>query len=105
MKGHRSNPTVSGSVNPASNSAQQPESQASAGFTEGQYLKSRDALFTFHLQTGTLPTIKVLDEEITKTSELAVAGGIYSDIWLGKWLGNQMVSLRRALVPIYINIL
>ncbi|KAJ2920923.1 hypothetical protein H1R20_g16170, partial [Candolleomyces eurysporus] len=70
------------------------KSQASAGFTEGQYQKSRDALFAFHVQTGTLPTIKVLDEEITKTSELAVAGGIYSDIWLGKWLGNQTVALK-----------
>ncbi|RXW13028.1 hypothetical protein EST38_g12827 [Candolleomyces aberdarensis] len=92
MKGQRTIPIVSESVNPASNFGLQ--SQGSAGFTEGQYQKSRDALFSFHLQTGTLPTIKVLDEEITKTSELAVAGGIYSDIWLGKWLGNQTVALK-----------
>jgi hypothetical protein len=77
---------------------------ASAGVTEGDYEKYRDALFTFHLQTGTLPTIKVLNDEVTKTSDLAVAGGIYSDIWLGKWLGKQTVSLSEHSASPYVLI-
>ncbi|KAJ2916030.1 hypothetical protein MD484_g4404, partial [Candolleomyces efflorescens] len=85
MKGQQSNRIV-----PESSS----QPGAPAGVTEGDYERSRDALFTFHLQTGTLPAIKVLNNEVTKTSDLAVAGGIYSDIWLGKWLGNQTVALK-----------
>ncbi|TFK25012.1 TKL/TKL-ccin protein kinase [Coprinopsis marcescibilis] len=54
----------------------------------------REALFKFHTETGTLPAIKVLDAEITKMGELAVAGGTYSDIWLGLWLGRKKVALK-----------
>lgn len=84
----------------------QTESQIPLHSPEEQYQRSQDALFSFHLETGILPSIKVLDYEIRKTSELAVAGGAYSDIWLGEWLGNQTVSpLHPALASFYIHLL
>ncbi|KAG2020583.1 TKL/TKL-ccin protein kinase, variant 2 [Coprinopsis cinerea AmutBmut pab1-1] len=54
----------------------------------------RDALYQFHLQTGTLPAIKILNEEITRRSDHAVAGGTHSDIWEGLWLGRKKVALK-----------
>lgn len=61
---------------------------------EQQYRRCEEALFAFHARTGTLPAIKILDSEITKSGDLAVAGGTYSDIWLGKWLGHKTVALK-----------
>jgi hypothetical protein len=55
----------------------------------------QDALFRFHIETGTLPTIKVLNAEISKVEDAAVAGGTYSDIWLGLWLGKKKERLPR----------
>ncbi|KAF6764956.1 TKL/TKL-ccin protein kinase [Ephemerocybe angulata] len=63
---------------------------------EQQYRRCEEALFAFHARTGTLPAIKILDSEITKSGDLAVAGGTYSDIWLGKWLGYKTASDPRA---------
>lgn len=37
--------------------------------------------------------MKVLNGEVTKERELAVAGGTYSDIWLGTWLGEEKVGM------------
>jgi len=42
-----------------------------------------------HDLTGIPPLIKILDGEIKKTGELAVAGGPSSDIWCGIWLGQK----------------
>jgi len=44
-----------------------------------------------HDLTGIPPLIKILDGEIKKTGELAVAGGPSSDIWCGIWLGQKRV--------------
>lgn len=44
-----------------------------------------------HRETGIPPIIKVLDGEVTKVGSLAVAGGTYSDIWVGMWLGEEKV--------------
>lgn len=55
----------------------------------------QDALFQFHIETGTLPTIKVLNAEISKVEDTAVAGGTYSDIWLGLWLGKKKERLSQ----------
>lgn len=46
-------------------------------------------LINLHRATGIPPTVKVLNGEVTKERELAVAGGTYSDIWLGTWLGEE----------------
>jgi hypothetical protein len=51
-----------------------------------------DTLYKFHVKTGTLPANKVLNEEIVKVGELPIAGGVYSDIWPGMWLGHKKVS-------------
>ena len=56
-----------------------------------QYLQYQRGLINLHRETGIPPTIKVLNGEVYKTEELAVAGGIYSDIWLGLWLGEEKV--------------
>lgn len=73
-----------------------PNPSAETSEAEEQYARCQEALLAFHLRTGTLPSIKVLDEEITKTGDLAVAGGTYSDIWLGTWLGSKTVSRHHS---------
>ena len=49
-----------------------------------------------HRETGIPPTIKKLDGEVTRDSELAVAGGMYSDIWIGSWLGEEKVRHEKG---------
>lgn len=56
-----------------------------------RFLQYQRDLVTLHRETGIPPTIKRLDGEVTRTSELAVAGGMYSDIWMGLWLGEEKV--------------
>lgn len=56
-----------------------------------QYLQYQRDLINLHRETGIPPTIKRLNGEVMKTSELAVAGGTYSDIWMGVWLGEEKV--------------
>ncbi|KAF8892661.1 kinase-like domain-containing protein [Infundibulicybe gibba] len=47
-----------------------------------------------HRKTGVLPAVKVLDGEVIREGEAAIAGGTYSDIWIGKWLGEETVALK-----------
>ena len=42
---------------------------------------------------------------MTKVGELAVAGGTYSDIWVGMWLGEEKVVQVNALQLIIIDLL
>jgi hypothetical protein len=35
----------------------------------------------------------MLNGEVTKQGDLAIAGGTYSDIWLGLWLGEEKVRV------------
>ena len=57
-----------------------------------QYLQCQRGLVNLHRETGIPPTIKVLNGEVVRVSELAVAGGTYSDIWVGEWLGEEKVG-------------
>lgn len=57
------------------------------------YLQYQRGLMNLHHVTGIPPTVKVLNGEVTKEGELAVAGGTYSDIWLGTWLGEEKVGM------------
>ncbi|CAA7267978.1 unnamed protein product [Cyclocybe aegerita] len=59
-----------------------------------RYLQYQRGLITLHRETGIPPTIKVLNGEVTKYGDLAIAGGVYSDIWAGKWLGEEKVALK-----------
>jgi len=59
-----------------------------------QYLQYQRDLISLHRETGIPPTIKRLNDEVMKTSELAVAGGTYSDIWIGVWLGEEKVRRK-----------
>jgi hypothetical protein len=56
-----------------------------------QYLQYQRDLITLHRETGIPPTIKKLDGEVTRTSESPLAGGMYSDIWMGLWLEEEKV--------------
>ena len=57
-----------------------------------RYLEYQRGLLNLHRLTGIPPSVKVLNGEVTKSSDLAIAGGTYSDIWLGAWLGEQKVT-------------
>jgi hypothetical protein len=59
-----------------------------------RYLQYQRGLINLRRETGIPPTIKILDGEVTKVGELAVAGGTYSDIWVGMWLGEEKVALK-----------
>ncbi|KAF8197415.1 TKL/TKL-ccin protein kinase [Pholiota molesta] len=59
-----------------------------------RYLQYQRGLIKLHRETGIPPTIKVLNGEVTRSSDLAVDGGVYSDIWIGTWLGEEKVALK-----------
>ncbi|KAF9479740.1 kinase-like protein [Pholiota conissans] len=63
-------------------------------FDSQRYLQYQRGLIKLHRETGIPPTIKILNGEVTRTSEFAVDGGIYSDIWVGTWLGEEKVALK-----------
>lgn len=56
-----------------------------------RYLEYQRGLINLHRETGIPPTIKVLNGEVIRSGDLAVAGGTYSDIWVGQWLGEEKV--------------
>ena len=49
-------------------------------------------LIQLHELTGILPSIKLMNGEVKRIGDLAVAGGTYSDIWQGLWLGQKKVG-------------
>ncbi|KAF8078197.1 TKL/TKL-ccin protein kinase [Lyophyllum atratum] len=51
-------------------------------------------LIQLHQLTGIPPTVKRLNGEVVKIGDLAIAGGTYSDIWQGIWLGEKKVALK-----------
>jgi hypothetical protein len=61
--------------------------------TQG-YLQYQRGLLNLHRLTGISPSVKVLNGEVTKVGDLAIAGGTYSDIWIGAWLGEKKVIHR-----------
>ena len=56
-----------------------------------RYLEYQRGLLQLHQMTGIPPSVKILDGEIKKEGDLAIAGGVYSDIWHGTWLGSEKV--------------
>jgi hypothetical protein len=76
---------------------------------EGErYLQYQRGLMELHQKTGIPPTVKRLNGEVTKMGDLAIAGGTYSDIWLGMWLGEKKASVinkkREGLQPICLHL-
>ncbi|KAF5357891.1 hypothetical protein D9756_001785 [Leucocoprinus leucothites] len=59
-----------------------------------QYLAMKRGLIQLHRMGAVLPAVKVLDGEIVKLDDIPVAGGTYSDIWLGRWLDEEKVALK-----------
>ncbi|KAG5735513.1 Protein kinase byr2 [Termitomyces sp. T112] len=51
-------------------------------------------LIQLHELTGIPPSIKLMNGEVIRIGDLAVAGGTYSDIWQGLWLGEKKVALK-----------
>ena len=49
-------------------------------------------LIQLHQLTGIPPSIKLMNGEVRRIGDLAVAGGTYSDIWQGLWLGQKKVK-------------
>lgn len=47
------------------------------------------------LGMGVASSIPRLDGQIVKVGDVAQAGGMYSDIWLGEWLSGQKVGVPR----------
>ncbi|KAF9452803.1 TKL/TKL-ccin protein kinase [Macrolepiota fuliginosa MF-IS2] len=59
-----------------------------------QYLEMQRGLVNLHRMAAILPPVKILDGEIVKVDDIPVAGGTYSDIWLGCWLDEEKVALK-----------
>lgn len=57
-----------------------------------RYLEYQRGLINLHRETGIPPTVKVLNNEVRRIGELAVAGGFWSDIWQGLWLDEEKVG-------------
>ncbi|KXN93352.1 hypothetical protein AN958_00276, partial [Leucoagaricus sp. SymC.cos] len=66
--------------------------RASKAPSSTHYLDMQRGLMSLHDLTGILPTVKILDGEITRDGEIAIAGGFNTDIWRGKWMGQKEVS-------------
>lgn len=58
------------------------------------YLQYQRGLVNLHRMTGVPPSIKILNGEVRRTSDNAVIGGVYSDIWQGTWLEEEKVALK-----------
>ncbi|KAI0075454.1 kinase-like protein [Panus rudis PR-1116 ss-1] len=59
-----------------------------------QYRQFQEGLAHLHRATGIPPSVKILDGEVVRLGVLPLAGGTYSDIWEGTWLGDQKVALK-----------
>ncbi|EGN92019.1 hypothetical protein SERLA73DRAFT_191727 [Serpula lacrymans var. lacrymans S7.3] len=55
-----------------------------------EQLQIQQALMNLQRLTSMAPSIKILDGQVTREGDMAVAGGPYSDVWLGSWLGVKV---------------
>ncbi|KAH7905718.1 kinase-like domain-containing protein [Hygrophoropsis aurantiaca] len=53
-----------------------------------------EALLNLHRLTGILPTVKILDNQVTKLNSTPSKGGPCSEVWEGLWLGSEKVALK-----------
>lgn len=58
-----------------------------------RYLQYQRGLIKLHRETGVPPSIKILNGEVVRNGDFPVAGGAYSDIWVGMWLGEEKVCV------------
>ncbi|PSS30910.1 hypothetical protein PHLCEN_2v2535 [Hermanssonia centrifuga] len=58
------------------------------------YLRTQDVLSALHTATKLLPNIKSLNGEVVKDGNMPYAGGSFSDVWIGIWLGDRKVALK-----------
>lgn len=61
-------------------------------YLEQQRKVVQRGLIQLHELTGIPPSIKLMNGEVRRIGDLAVAGGTYSDIWQGLWLGQKKVE-------------
>ncbi|KAJ3504259.1 hypothetical protein NMY22_g17981 [Coprinellus aureogranulatus] len=75
-----------------------PESSTPPTPTGDRYVETGDVdgwqrvLYNYHVLMGAPPTLKVINGEVTRTSDMAVDGGVYSDIWQGLYLNHGKVG-------------
>lgn len=56
------------------------------------YQQTQRGMAQLYAMTGVPPTVRILNGEVTRPDELPYVGGVFSDIWIGYWLGDQKVS-------------
>ncbi|CAL1703915.1 unnamed protein product [Somion occarium] len=59
-----------------------------------EYLQIQHGLTELYKRMGIPPTVKHLDGEVIRDGDIPVAGGTYSDVWIGWWLGETKVALK-----------
>ncbi|KAG6910902.1 hypothetical protein DXG01_006585 [Tephrocybe rancida] len=72
----------------------QPLPNDSQRYLEQQRQVVERGLAQLHQLTGIPPSIKLMNGEVKRIGDLAIAGGTYSDIWQGLWLGQKKVALK-----------
>lgn len=70
------------------------ESEAYVGVQRGM-----SSLFSM---TGIPPTVRTLNGEVRKQDDLPYVGGVYSDVWIGYWLGDQKVRIGGLYVLLFV---
>ncbi|KIJ34640.1 hypothetical protein M422DRAFT_34989 [Sphaerobolus stellatus SS14] len=58
------------------------------------YTEFQDYVLNFHQVTGVMPTIPNLNQEIVRMEGPPIAGGTYSEVSKGLWLGKIEVALK-----------
>ncbi|KAH8108187.1 kinase-like domain-containing protein [Cristinia sonorae] len=58
------------------------------------YRQMERGMSQLYSMTGIPPTVRNLNGEITRPDDIPYVGGVYSDVWIGYWLGDQKVALK-----------
>ncbi|EIN07639.1 kinase-like protein [Punctularia strigosozonata HHB-11173 SS5] len=58
------------------------------------YLRVQRGLLDLHRIKGIPPSVKILNGEVTREGQFPVAGGAYSDVWIGRWFSEEKVALK-----------
>ncbi|KAF9444679.1 kinase-like protein [Macrolepiota fuliginosa MF-IS2] len=85
---------LQGSTGPGPSSAPSSSSAPNRQVAAQQCREMQRGLAMLHRMTAIPPSNKILDGEVRKTDNLAIAGGSSSDIWRGLWLDEMKVALK-----------
>ncbi|KXN89740.1 Tyrosine-protein kinase TXK [Leucoagaricus sp. SymC.cos] len=62
--------------------------------TDQKYRDMQRGLAKLQEMAAILPPVKILNGEVEKIGDVAIAGGTTCDIWRGAWLGEKEVALK-----------